>query len=1625
MEPTIISTTGRMPTFDEALKHAAGLIDAGRAAEGLKLFRRLVVVAPGEGACWGALARWADAVGRTDIAIALISRAIVAQPTRAQSWNDLGNLLDALKRPGARRAFERAVALGPVEPDHWANLARQGLVEDRIAAGMAAYRRALFLAPDHADSWAGLGMNALAAGRPPADADRALSLAVALRPDLAAALNGLGLSLERRRRDDEARRWYDRGCRTGGAEAWLNRGLLDLRRGDLADGWAGYAWRFASRGYVDRVAAARPWRGEPLKGRRITVWREQGVGDELLFSRLLGVPGLDGATVTMECDRRLIPLFGRSFPAVRFVAEAGDMADSDFHSPIGSLPGLMGMGLRDVVGNGDPGRGWLRADPVRIAKWRERLEALGPGIRVGLSWRSGMMGWDRVAAHTRLTDWIPLTAVPGVTLIDLQYGEHGRETAAFEEASGARLHRWSDIDLRDDLDEVAALVSALDLVVCTATAVGELAGALGIPVWRLGGRDWTFLGTGTRPWFPSMRAWTPQPGERLADVPARMAVRLREMSAHEAAAAPSRGFDVALEAYRAGRWDEARRDLVTLMENDPDFGRGRHLLAVIANRQGRPADARAAILEALGAGYDDDAAYVVLGAACLTLGVMAAADGRLDEAVAFWREALAARPGDRGALIDLGQAASRAEDFGRARVFLTRALTLDPTDAAAWTGLGTAKAWKRGDDGGWDHRVALALAPELAEAWSALGLALERAAAKSGKAGGGDVAAALRAYGRAVTLDPHAATAHYNAGLLLLRAGDLRGGWAEHDWRFATPQFRGQGRRPPSLLWRGGNLHGLRMLVWREQGVGDEVLFSSCLPDLAARAGRTIIQCDRRLAPLFARSFPDAVIMAEAVRGVGPLPAHDVNSPAGSLPRWLRGEIARFPIGDGRPGHRTGGWLVADPARRRFWRARLDALGPGLKIGIAWRSGLIDAGRREAYLDVMDWEPVLRLPHVRFVNLQYGDTSAERTRVVDRLGVTLAVWDDLDLKDDLDGLAAMMAELDLVLSPAMSAGELAAAVGTPVWRVGGRDWTWLGTGVRPWFPTMRVWAPRPGEALADVPRRVAGAILGLMEPPRPASSGRADRKTGNLAAWMARADADLVAGRWVAAAEGYGRIVAEDPTNARAWAGLGAALGSDGRTDPSADALGRALALSPDNAAAWTTLGNVLSARGVPEHAERRHRRAVTVAPGLLPAWDNLGVVLTRLGRVAEAGACHDRVLAADPFFLPAWINRADAMRRQGMMAAARRSLRMALVLAPDDIDAVCNLTRLIVSDQERPLTDPWMDRASRLAPSSPIAAFNRGVALLAEGRLRDGWEGYDARFLADAIRSATPDPGCPPWMGEPLNGRTLFVWGAQGIGDQFMFATTLPDVILRTAPTGTERSGRVVIAVESRLVSLFRRSFPGASVVVDDAAAPRGADHHAALCSLPRWTRNHLSDFPAGGAWMRPDPDRVALWGERLATLPAGLRVGLSWRSGLLTGDRRDEYTALEAWAPLFAPSGPTVVNLMYGAEDEIAAFEARRGARLHRWPDLDPRDDLEGLAALIANLDLVIAPATSVGEMAGALGVPVWRFGKRGSWTTLGTAVRPWFPTMRLFTPRQGEGVDVLPARIVAELKRLSGGG
>ena len=345
----------------------------------------------------------------------------------------------------------------------------------------------------------------------PGDAELLYRRALALKPDFIKAHNNLGNALQSLGRYDEAEQSYKVAIKLDPALALprLNYGLLKLLRGEYGPGFEFYEQRFdgadpRQTSFIRKVLAGLNgiprWQGEPLQGKRILVWAEQGLGDCVMMMRYLPLlAGRGAASVLVLCAAPLLRLM-RSLSGVEdAVCEEDDWTEESFdvHCPIMSLPFLFGTTLETVP---------VEFPYVRIAtevrqKWALKLAAV-PHPRVGLVWAGGKRTAGEAQRSMRLQDMAPLRDAGAAGFLSLQKGE------AAEELAGAH---WAIADFMDecgDLLDTAGLIEQLDLVISVDTSVAHLAGALGKPVWVItrGESAWQWmLGRSDSPWYPTMR----------------------------------------------------------------------------------------------------------------------------------------------------------------------------------------------------------------------------------------------------------------------------------------------------------------------------------------------------------------------------------------------------------------------------------------------------------------------------------------------------------------------------------------------------------------------------------------------------------------------------------------------------------------------------------------------------------------------------------------------------------------------------------------------------------------------------------------------------------------------------------------------------------------------------------------------------------------------------------------------------------------------------------------------------------------------------------------------------------------------------------------------------------------
>jgi hypothetical protein len=351
-----------------------------------------------------------------------------------------------------------------------------------------------------------------------------------------------------------------------------------------------------------------------------------------------------------------------------------------------------------------------------------------------------------------------------------------------------------------------------------------------------------------------------------------------------------------------------------------------------------------------------------------------------------------------------------------------------------------------------------------------------------------------------------------------------------------------------------------------------------------------------------------------------------------------------------------------------------------------------------------------------------------------------------------------------------------------------------------------------------------------------------------------------------------------------------------------------------------------------------------------------------------------------------------------------------ALRLAPRDVPILANaaLARLDVGDAAAALEACDAALAARPTPPQTAAVrLARATARLCLGDL-DGWSDYAARLAPERREAMTFDiPGQRWTPAQPLRGLSLLLVGEQGLGDEVMFGSMIGDALAALGP-----AGRLTLAVEPRLVPLFARAWPAVRVVghvttslagrlrrtVPDAGAVQA---WAPLGDLLPLLRGTPEKFDGASAFLEPDPSLVFHWRDWLSSLGEAPKVGIIWRSGLMAGLRSRRFAPFEAWTPVLATPGTVFLNLQYGESEPDLARAQAAGLTIHRPPNLDLMQDLEGVAALCRALDLVIGPPTATTNLAAAIGAQTWIISGNPNWPALGTGGYPWYPAVRAFQP------------------------
>ena len=440
------------------------------------------------------------------------------------------------------------------------------------------------------------------------------------------------------------------------------------------------------------------------------------------------------------------------------------------------------------------------------------------------------------------------------------------------------------------------------------------------------------------------------------------------------------------------------------------------------------------------------------------------------------------------------------------------------------------------------------------------------------------------------------------------------------------------------------------------------------------------------------------------------------------------------------------------------------------------------------------------------------------------------------------------------------------------------------------------------------------------------------------------------------------------------------------RQPQAAKLLEHALSLDPFKIETFLNLTNVYGLLGDNAKAMHYALEGIKVAPTSSPAFNNLGTVLNSMAMFQEAQIAFETSFELDNHNIEALVNLATCQIIIGNSDAAISTYEKALRKLPKKVKSQADVIKFLLSFE-----------------------------YLKKGYLDKAWEYYDCGFHPNipstSARAQARTFKKPLWKGQPIKGKTLLIWREQGLGDEMMFLSCLPDLI--------KFHDKIILEVDKRLVETIQRSFPTIIVRAQNYGPPpyfeavyHDYDYQLPLGSLMRYFRKTIDDFKTSGPFVQIDPLKKSKFSDRLAPYKGKLLIGICWRSGKIDALRAMTYVGIMRWGKLFSMKDVVWVNLQYGdCEDECLEAEKEFGIQIVRWLDLDLKDDVDEVFALMSELDYVVTVATAVHHMAAATGVKTLLITPQGAWNRFHLDYDPWFSNLHPFIADHQNLADALP--------------
>ena len=502
--------------------------------------------------------------------------------------------------------------------------------------------------------------------------------------------------------------------------------------------------------------------------------------------------------------------------------------------------------------------------------------------------------------------------------------------------------------------------------------------------------------------------------------------------------------NLGLTLQKRERFKEAIQAYKQAIELNSESAESYYNLGLLLQEQNRSSEAIQAYQDAIEINPNYSKAYNNLGSILKT-------QGKFEEAIQAYRQAIKNSPSYSQAHNNLGIVLSDQGKLEEAIQAYQNVLKINPNHLEACNSLGIVlKDLGKLEESVQAYQNAIKINSNHGPTYNNLGNALRDQ---------GKLEKAVQAYKQAIEINPQFPEAHHNLGTSLFLAGDFENCWKHYEWRWQCPNthLSLKERHLPQRRWEGSELTDTSILVWAEQGVGDQITFASMFPSLLQAGAKVIVECEQRLIPLFKRSFPEIRFYPQESLPHAQLFDTNINYqiPMGSLGRWFRADQDSF-------SRNKQSYLKACPEETEKKRRKYQELSNGsMLVGISWKSAGPDQSWSESRSIPLNdyWASVLSYEDCYFINLQYGDVKRELELL--KLETGLAIYSDQEVYalEDLDNFAAQVSALDLVISIDNTTVHIAGALGQRVWTLLPHIpyWRWMRDGEDTlWYKNMRL-----------------------------------------------------------------------------------------------------------------------------------------------------------------------------------------------------------------------------------------------------------------------------------------------------------------------------------------------------------------------------------------------------------------------------------------------------------------------------------------------------------------------------------------------------------------------------------------